>query len=154
MDLGGEEASQGKVVDWSMGKEGEGVWCVRNQAKFVCEGGVSGEGVRMVDCMERWVGLPVCFVDRVSVVGGTRVSRRLEVGVEGVGRAIMSEVELVVEEVRETVSGCIVGVDEADKEFGDVVEAFEVGGDGLVGVESSLRDGRMRAVGVEVVCGA
>ena len=88
------------------------------------------------------------------MVGGTGVSRRLEVGVEGVGRAIMSEVELVVEEVRETVSGCIVGVDEADKEFGDVVEAFEVGGDGLVGVESSLRDGRMRAVGVEVVCGA
>ncbi len=41
-------------------------------------------------------------------------------------------------------SGCIVGVGEADKEFGDVVEAFEVGGDGLVGGESSLRDGRMK----------
>jgi hypothetical protein len=29
---------------------------VRTQAKFVGEGGVFGEGGRMINCMERWVG--------------------------------------------------------------------------------------------------
>lgn len=67
---------------------------------------------------------------------------------------VMGKDELVVEEVWAAVSSCIMRVDEVYEDVGNFVKALKMVGDGIVGIESFASDGRMRAVGMEVVGGA